>query len=68
MLKKALFSLMIVALLVTAAFAQSAYTPARDSLERKAILNALRVPVERELKQNIQFSIQHFKVQGNWAF
>ena len=68
MLKKALFSLLIVAFLGTVAFPQSAYTPAKDSSERKAILNALRLPVERELKQSIQFSIQHFKVQGNWAF
>ncbi len=68
MLKKTLFSLLIVALLGTVAFPQSAYTPSKDSLERKTILNALRLPVERELKQQIQFSIQHFKVQGNWAF
>jgi hypothetical protein len=31
-------------------------------------MSALRVPVEKELKQKIQFSVEHFKVSGNWAF
>jgi hypothetical protein len=31
--------------------AQGVYTPERGSAERKAILDALRVPVERDLKQ-----------------
>ena len=53
---------------VSGVLAQSVYTPERDSAERKAILNALRVPVEKELKQKIQFSIENFNVQGNWAF
>lgn len=48
--------------------AQNAYTPEKGSAERAAILNALRVPVERELKQKIQFAVTNFKVQGNWAF
>ena len=41
----AVFTLMIAA----AAAAQAVYTPSKGSAERKAILNALRVPVEREL-------------------
>jgi hypothetical protein len=48
--------------------AQAAYTPEKGSPERKAILGALRVPVEKELKQKIVFVADHFKVQGNWAF
>lgn len=32
------------------------------------MLDALRVPVERDLKQKIVFVTSHFKVQGNWAF
>jgi len=67
-LKKSLFSLAAIFVFAAASFAQMAYTPAQDSAERKAILSALRVPVEKELKQKIQFSIQNFKVQGNWAF
>ena len=58
----------VIFIFAVAAFAQAAYTPAKDSAERKAVLAALRVPVEKELKQKIQFSIQNFKVSGNWAF
>lgn len=49
-------------------FSQSVYTPAKGSAERTAVLNALRVPVEKELKQKIQFSINQFKTNGVWAF
>lgn len=48
--------------------AQSVYTPEKGSAERKQILDVLRVPVERELKQKIVFVADDFKVQGNWAF
>ncbi len=48
--------------------AQTVYTPARGSAERKAILDALRVPVERDLKQKIVFNAQDFNVMGTWAF
>lgn len=59
------FALLILA---TGALAQGAYTPEKGSPERKAILDALRVPVERELKQKIVFNIENFNVLGNWAF
>ena len=49
-------------------FAQAAYTPEKGSPERKAILDALRIPVERDLKQPIVFAPDNFKVQGTWAF
>lgn len=64
------FNILLVIFVLCASnlFAQTAYTPAKDSAERKVILAALRVPVEKELKQKIQFSIDNFKVQGNWAF
>jgi hypothetical protein len=47
---------------------QAAHTPAAGSPERNAILDALRAPVERDLKQKIIFKIDNFKVQGAWAF
>lgn len=47
--------------------AQQVYTPERGSAERKAILDALRVPVERELKQKVVFVADQFNVQGTWA-
>lgn len=68
MLKKILFSSLLVMILGFMTYAQKVTTPAKGSAERAAILNALRVPVEKELKQKIQFSIEHFNVQGNWAF
>lgn len=57
-----------VMLLAAAAFGQGVYTPERGSAERKAILDALRRPVERELKQKIVFAAENFNVSGGWAF
>lgn len=68
MLKKSLFSLLAIAVFATVSFAQKVYTPTKGSAERTAILAALRVPVEKELKQKIQFSVQEFKSNGTWAF
>jgi hypothetical protein len=48
--------------------AQTPYTPEKNSPERKAMLDALRIPVERDLKQKIVFVTEDFKVQGTWAF
>ncbi len=68
MLKK-LFAVLSIALIFAVSnFAQTVRTPEKGSADRAAILNVLRVPVERELKQKVQFSIDHFSVQGNWAF
>ena len=43
-------------------------TPEPNSPERKAIMNALRVPVEKELKQKVIFRIRRLKMQNGWAF
>jgi hypothetical protein len=61
-------SLLLLTLGALAINAQQVHTPEKGSAERKAILDALRVPVERELKQPIVFAADHFNVQGNWAF
>jgi hypothetical protein len=68
MLKKSLFSLLFVFAVASVSMAQKVYTPEKGSAERTAILNALRIPVEKELKQKIQFSVQEFKSNGTWAF
>jgi hypothetical protein len=68
MLKKSFLSLAIVLVFACAAFAQKVYTPEKGSAERTAILNALRAPVEKELKQKISFNADTFNVQGAWAF
>ncbi len=44
------------------------FTPAKDSPERIAIMDALRVPVGKELKQEVIFTVDKLKVQGDWAF
>lgn len=52
-------------LFATTAVAQ--YTPEKGSVERKAITDALRVPVEKKVKQSVVFNIDHLKVQDEWA-
>jgi hypothetical protein len=48
--------------------AQGTTTPAAGSPERKAIADALRAPVERELKQKVIFKIDSLKLKDGWAF
>lgn len=60
--------LLITLSIVSGVSAQSVYTPEKGSPERKAILDALRIPVERDLKQKIVFVTDELKVQGTWAF
>lgn len=65
--KLTVLSLLMTVMAVVVA-AQAAYTPEKGSAERKAILDVLRVPVEKELKQKIVFVADNFTVQGTWAF
>lgn len=68
MLGRAVFLAMLTIGAVSAVDAQPAYTPEKGSPERKAILDALRTPVERDLKQKVVFVTENFNVYGNWAF
>lgn len=68
MQKKSLIILSVILMFAFAAFGQKVYTPEKGSAERKAILDALRASVEKELKQKVQFSIDNFNVSGNWVF
>ena len=69
MLKRNIWYLLLIfAFSVPAAFAQGTETPAVNSHERAAVLKALSVPVSKDLKQNITFSTEKLRVQGNWAF
>lgn len=68
MVKKLIIRSALIIAVCSSIVAQSAYTPEKGSAERTAILNALRIPVERALKQKIVFAADHFKVQGNWAY
>lgn len=67
-MKRIIAVLSVITMLALATAAQSVYTPAKGSAERTAILNALRVPVEKELKQKIIFDVENFNVSGVWAF
>lgn len=53
--------------LCASVFAQT-YTPKAGSLERKALMEALRLPVEKELNKKVVFKVDHLKIQGDWAF
>ena len=44
------------------------YTPAPGSAERRAVADALRAPVERELRQKVVFKIDALKLKDGWAF
>ena len=68
MLKKLIIYSAVIIAACSSIAAQPAYTPEKGSAERAAILDALRIPVERDLKQKIVFAADHFKVQGNWAY
>lgn len=68
MLKSTLLLVAILFLTFQSQFAQGVYTPEKGTPERKEILDTLRVPVERELKQKIVFAADTFNVLGNWTF
>ena len=44
------------------------YTPKAGSAERKAILDALRVPAQREARQPIVFHDVTIRVENGWAW
>lgn len=67
-IRKISFIVFVIFLCSASAFSQAVHTPEKGSTERTAILDALRGPVERELKQKIIFVAEHFNVSGNWAF
>ena len=45
-----------------------AHTPAPGSAERKAIMDALRVPAEKDLGQQVIFNVDKLNVVGDWAY
>src|SRR5688500_18863587 len=47
--------------------AQEAYTPATGSDQRKELLDLIRGPIERDLKQKVIFKVERLKVIGDWA-
>lgn len=49
-------------------FSLAQTTPKQGSAERKSIMEAMRIPIEKDLKQRVIFQVDHLKVQGQWAF
>lgn len=58
----------ILQLSATAGAQSGPYTPKAGSAERKAIMDSLRVPVEKRLLKSVVFKVDHLKVQNGWAF
>ena len=50
------------------AFAQSAHTPKPGSPERAAIMDAIRGPAQKDLKQTLIFKVDQLRVAGEWAY
>jgi hypothetical protein len=44
------------------------HSPKTGSAERAAILDALRVPIEKELGQPVLFQVSVIQSKGNWAY
>ena len=65
-MKKALFLTVLVLLVSASGFAQ--FTPKKGSKLRSTLIETLRKPVKKELKQHIIFRVERLSVQGNWAF
>ena len=53
---------------ISVAVAQRPITPKTGSIERKAILDALRIPVQKEIGGQIIFEVRHLKSNGVWAY
>ncbi len=52
---------------VAAARGQDVHTPAAGGEERKAIMDALRAPFERDLGQEVVFKVVMLRVSEDWA-
>lgn len=56
----AAMALMLASAMLT--YSQAVYTPEKGSAERREIMDALRVPVEKELGQKIVFAADDFRI------
>ena len=48
--------------------ARAYYTPARNTAERRAVMDAARVPMLRELGQKVIFLVKELRTDGEWCF
>jgi hypothetical protein len=66
--KRISFALFILFSVSAGAYAQAVHSPEKGSKERKEIVDALRAPVKKELRQDVIFVINDLNVSGTWAF
>jgi hypothetical protein len=52
---------------VSAGYGQTVRTPPPGSAERKAIMDQIRVPCEKDLKQKVIFQVNLLKISGEFA-
>jgi hypothetical protein len=67
-MKRIFLMLCVIAALGVAMAAQTVTHPDKGSAERAALLDTLRPPIKKELKQNVVFVVHQINVQGAWAF
>lgn len=48
--------------------AKSAYSPGKNSRERRAIMDSLRKYVKSKFGMNVIFVVKHLKVKNGWAY
>lgn len=60
--------ILLAAVWCAGAQAQGTTTPKQGSPERKAIVDALRVPIQKRLKQKVIFKIDRLKLKDGFAF
>jgi hypothetical protein len=66
--RSAFFVLIFLAMfLVATGYGQTIRTPPPGSAERKAIMDQIRVPCEKDLKQKVVFKVDLLKISGEWA-
>jgi hypothetical protein len=69
MRRSVLFALVLLVAMASRASAQARpYTPARGTPERQALMDALRVPLQRQMKKPMIFEVSSLKVYREWAF
>ena len=64
---RCLFAVLLSCFVAITAPAQDVHTPAPGSEERKAIMDALREPFERDLRQEVIFKVDMLRVSEDWA-
>jgi hypothetical protein len=67
MITKTIFVALCLVFCISGSRAQTPVTPPSGSSARREIMDVLRVPVERDLRQKVVFRVQHLRVIGEWA-